>query len=400
MTRSRFTRRDLFAGAAAAGALSLAAPGLAFARALDPLARPLVVVILRGGLDGLAAVAPYADRRYRELRGALALAPPGEADGALDLGDGFGLHPALAELHALYRAGDAAVLHAASTPYRERSHFDGQDVLESGGAHVYGLDDGWLNRALQALEGAAPDALAVGAAPPLILRGDATVSSWSPSVLGGADPDTLARLMDMYASDARLATALASAAATDALAGDMDMGDAGRGRRRLIDYDATLRPAGRLVAEGAATLTVASLDGWDTHANQGAAAGALAVRLAALDRGLAALKAELGAKWATTAVLVATEFGRTAAVNGAGGTDHGTGGAAFLLGGAVQGGRVLGDWPGLGRLYQDRDVPPTNDLRALFKGVLRDHWGLDRGALDARVFPDSAGARAMEGVVV
>jgi uncharacterized protein (DUF1501 family) len=235
----------------------------------------------------------------------------------------------------------------------------------------------------------------VGAALPLVLRGEAAASSWSPSVLRAADEDTLARLSSLYAEDPLLGPALARAVETDALAGEGEMG--GRRGRGPIDYEGSLRPAGRLVAEGAATLTVVSLDGWDTHANQGAEAGALALRLGALDRGLLALKDELGEKWSSAVVVVATEFGRTAAVNGTRGTDHGTAGAALLLGGAVAGGRLLGDWPGLAQLHEDRDLRPANDLRALFKGVLRDHWGADRADLDARVFPDSAGVAPMEG---
>jgi uncharacterized protein (DUF1501 family) len=248
----------------------------------------------------------------------------------------------------------------------------------------------------------APDALAVGEALPLALRGAAAASSWSPPVLRSADEDTLARLAALYQGDPILAPALARAVATDAMAGSDGAADAmggHPGRGGLINYEASLRPAGRLIKDSAATLAVVSLDGWDTHANQGAETGVLALRLGALDRGLMALKDELGPKWAATAVLVATEFGRTAAMNGTRGTDHGTAGAALLLGGAVKGGRMLGDWPGLAQLYENRDVRPANDLRALFKGVLRDHWGMDRSDLDAKVFPGSAGARAMDGVV-
>jgi uncharacterized protein (DUF1501 family) len=397
-SRRRFgavPRRSLLAGFAAAGVWSVFGPSLAVAKgAVD---RPLVFIILRGGLDGLAAVAPVEDPRYAALRGELALKPPGEAGGALALGEGMGLHPALAGLHGLYGAGELSVLHAAATPYRDRSHFDGQDVLESGGEAVYGHPDGWLNRALQTL-GPPPEAVAVGAALPLVLRGEAAASSWSPSVLRSADEDTLARLAALYDGDPVLAPALAQAVETNALAGDGGMGGGRRGGGP-INYEASLRPAGRLIAEGAAALAVVSLDGWDTHANQGAEGGALALRLAALDRGLTALKAALGPKWSSSAIMVATEFGRTAAVNGTRGTDHGTGGAAFLLGGAVAGGRILGDWPGLGRLHEDRDVRPANDLRALFKGVLRDHWGVDRADLDGRVFPGSAGVPPLDGLI-
>lgn len=388
----RPTRRGVLAGA---GALVLAAGASRAALAQAVPDRKLAFIILRGGMDGLAAVPPVGDSAYHGLRGALALSP----DEALPLESGFALHPSLARLHAMYRDGDAAMLHAAASPYRERSHFDAQDVLESGASAVFAAEDGWLNRALAAA-GVAREAVAIGPAVPLVLRGGAPAASWAPNILPSADQDTLHRLMDLYADDALLGPALASAVEIDMVAGDIDMG-AGATRPGPRSYEPLMRAAGRLMAaEGGADLAVVSLDGWDTHANQGAATGSLALRLGALDAALAGLREELGAAWGRTVVLVATEFGRTVAVNGTRGTDHGTGSAAFILGGAVRGGRMLGDWPGLDRLYEGRDLYPANDLRALFKGVLAEHWGLDRSALDTRVFPQSAGVTAMNGVVI
>lgn len=384
-----------------AGGLALSVAGGGAAISADSGDAKLVFVILRGALDGLAAAPPYADPAYAALRKSLALAPPGAASGgALPLAEGFGLHPKLVFLHELWRGGELSLLHAAATPYRERSHFDGQDLLESGGAAAYALSDGWLGRALAA--GPVRSGVAVAPALPLVLRGPAPTSNYAPSFAPTPGADVVARLMDLYADDRLLGPALAKAAATEATAGAGGMQDAAKGRGAYggARWSALSGAAARLLsAPGGPAAGVLAFDGWDTHANQGAAEGQLAIRLAALDAALRTLKDGLGAAWSRTAVLVATEFGRTAAVNGTGGTDHGTGGAAFLLGGAVRGGRVLGDWPGLAALRDNRDVAPANDLRALFAGVLAEHWGLGRSELQSRVFPGLAGARRIEGVL-
>ncbi|MBY0422962.1 MAG: DUF1501 domain-containing protein, partial [Parvularculaceae bacterium] len=276
----------------------------------------------------------------------------------------------------------------------------GQDVLESGGAAVYAIADGWLNRALGA--GPARKGVAVSPALPLVLRGRAPASNYAPSFAPPPSADTLARLMDLYDGDSLLGPALASAAETEAIAGGAGMAGASQAARGGYagQWKELAAAAAKLLAQPEGPQAgVLAFDGWDTHANQGAADGQLAGRLAALDAALRALKDGLGEDWARTVVVVATEFGRTAAVNGTGGTDHGTGGAAFVLGGAVKGGRILGDWPGLGALYQDRDVPPANDLRALFAGILAEHWGLSRSDLATKVFPGSGALRRIEGIV-
>ena len=374
-------------------------PGLSLAAAGSD--NRLVVVILRGGMDGLAAVPPVGDPDYQRQRQGLAI------DGALPLQGPFALHPALPRLHGMYGAGELAVVHAVATPYRGRSHFDGQDLLESG---AVAARDGWLNRALAATVGAGvgggePGGIALAQAMPLILRGDAAVTSWAPTVLPAGDDDTVNRILDLYRDDAVLGPALSQALATrDMAAGALDAKDmrrmsgprGGGNRRRFVTL---AKAAGRFLADD---MGVAVLDygGWDTHAGQGAAEGDLARTLAGLDEGLGALADGLGPMWRRTAVVVITEFGRTVAINGTGGTDHGTASAALLLGGAVSGGRVIADWPGLKReaLYDFRDLMPTTDLRAVLKGVLRDHLAVDDGAL-ARVFPDSDGVAAMDGLV-
>jgi len=393
------TRRSLLA-ATAAGA-GLGPLGLAYAQA--PIDQRLVVVILRGGMDGLAAVPPYADRDYRALRGSLLPNAPGGEDGALDLDGRFGLHPALEPLHRLYRDRELLVIHAAATPYRERSHFDGQDVLENGTQRPRGATDGWLNRAVTLLK-AGDDrlGLAVGQSVPLILRGRTPVASWAPRTLPEVEGDFMQRLAGLYRADPVLGPALAEglkaqAKSDELLAGKPEMGrDGVRGAQAArVAADA----AGRLLAgAGGPRIAVIELGGWDTHAGEN---GRLAPALRTLAAGVEAMKAALGAAWTRTAVLVMTEFGRTVAVNGSGGTDHGTASAAFLIGGAVDGGRVVVDWPGLGagRLYEGRDLAPTTDLRAVAKGLLRDHLGLPVDAIDRVVFPDSAGVQPMGGLL-
>jgi len=399
------TRRQTLKTLGATGAaLATGWPGLTLAAA-GPGPR-LVVVILRGGLDGLAAVPPYGDPSYTARRGPLAI--PAERLRRLDAT--FALHPSLATFHALYGKGELIAFHAMATPYRERSHFDGQDVLETGLAGPQAGGDGWLNRALGALPDATDregkSALALGRTVPLILRGATPVASWAPSVLPAGDSDTLARITDMYRHDALFGPALAEGLAADRIArtamGSADMGKGGRRRGDGARFSVLARAAGALLREPRGPrLAVIETGGWDTHANQGAADGPLARRLAALDAGIKALREALGARWRETAVILVTEFGRTAAANGTMGSDHGTAGAGFLLGGAVNGGRVIADWPGLapGALYEGRDLRPTLDMRALFKAVLRDHMGIDARALETTVFPDSRQARALDGLI-
>ncbi len=403
------TRRSFLkysAAGAALAALSLR-NGLAFASTPDD-AR-FILVILRGAMDGLAAVVPYGDPDYRELRGPLAIASPGEANGALDLDGRFGLHPAFEALHGLYGEKQLAVLHAVATPYRERSHFDAQNLLENGTPKPMGAQTGWLNRAAATLpqrRGGKPVGLAAGESVPLVLRGPAPVTSWAPSTLPDADADTVNRLMDLYRNDKVLGPALAEAMETEQVlkeAGEGGTMSSGMARGNPANLFKTLtNSVGKLMAEpDGPRVGAVDLTGWDTHANEGAAKGGLANHFKALDSSLATLRESMGATWQRTAVLIVTEFGRTAATNGTRGTDHGTGTVAFLLGGAVSGGRVVTTWPGLARsaLYQQRDLMPTTDLRSVMKGVLRDHLHVGSAALDETVFPDSADAKPLDDLI-
>jgi len=399
-------RRRVLHGALLTGGALLGAR-FAFG-ATAPTDARLVCILLRGALDGLSAVPPYGDRDYARLRRELAISAPGAADGALPLDATFGLNPGLRFMKQCYDARELLVIHAVATPYRERSHFDGQDLLENGTPRAHGAQTGWLNRALAALpapRGRSTEAgVALGQNIPLLMRGPAPTASWSPSVMPELDDDTLQRIADRYASDALLSARLADALATDAIAdsamseqtrtGSAAMaGGVARGNRnRAQSYAETVRTAaGFLRRDDGPTVAAFDTTGWDTHANEGAAQGQLTQRLTALDNGLGELKDALGPVWQRTAVLILTEFGRTAEANGTRGTDHGTGTVAFLLGGAVAGGRVLADWPGLSpsALYQGRDLNPTLDLRAVLKGVLTDHLRVPVAALADTVFPDS-----------
>jgi uncharacterized protein (DUF1501 family) len=391
------SRRSMLVAAAAVVPVRLslaAAPG----------DRRFVLVILRGGLDGLAAAPPWAERDYRGARRDLALPPPG-GDGVVDLDGTFGLHPALAPLAPLYRAGELAVLHAVATPYRDRSHFDGQDVLENGGAKVGQLRDGWLNRALVALGKQAPAGLAFGRAVPLVLRGPVAVGSWVPSALPDASEEFLTRVASLYAADPLLARALEQGLRTRAMAsGALSEEDrmAGRSAGRIAELTQIAKVAGEMLARAdGPRIAALEASGWDTHAQQGTERGPLANYLGGLADAMGQLRQGLGQAWSRTVVLVVSEFGRTVTPNGTGGTDHGTGGAAFLLGGAVKGGRVIADWPGLApdKLHQGRDLRPTTDLRGVFKTVLGEHLGVDRGALDRAVFPDSVAVKPLNGLL-
>lgn len=387
-------RRRIFLQSAMAAPLAALLPKLLLADAATD--SRFVLVVLRGALDGLAAVPPYGDGNYASKRGVLAItAPEYKLDGL------FGLNPGLPKLHERYRAGELVVFHAAASPYRERSHFDGQDLLENGTTKPGIARDGWLNRALATMPAAKVRsteqiAVALSQNVPLVLRGDARVNSWAPSRLPEADDDTLQRIADLYSTDPYFAGRLQAALNANEVAAGGTMGGS---RDPLGQFGQLAAAAGRMLAgNDGARVAVIETSGWDTHANQGAEQGQLANRLRALDGGLDALRTSLGAAWKQTAVMVVTEFGRTVAVNGTRGTDHGTATCAFLFGGAINGGKVVADWPGLatGSLYQGRDLAPTLDLRSVFKGVLASHMDVSESQLESTVFPDSRAAKPME----
>jgi uncharacterized protein (DUF1501 family) len=386
---TRLDRRTLLAGSLALGASGLALPRIALAQGSGT--RNLLFVLLRGAADGMAMLAPVGDPGLEALRGA-SLA---DYDNAPRIGSFFALHPALAEVGKAAASGEALFVHAAATAYRERSHFDGQNLLETGGTAPYAAKDGWLNRLAGLLaethKGEVPRALAVAPAVPLALRGPAPVSSYAPSALPDASADFMARVAALYDGDAELAGLWSRALETRAMASD-------DGLRNLRDAGAN----GALVAslmkgEKGARIAMIEVDGWDTHANQ---RGAFARSARGLDALLAAYKAGMGENWANTLVIVATEFGRTAKLNGTGGTDHGTAGAALVLGGGVNGGRVIADWPGLSasQLYEGRDLAPTIALESVLTGAVAAHFGLDPAQAMARLFP-GRGAKPLSGLL-
>jgi uncharacterized protein (DUF1501 family) len=410
MKPHRATRRELLLGSGVLFAWA-AMPRLARAEGRDPR---FLVIVLRGALDGLATVAPVGDSDWQRLRGDDALMRNGD-NAALPLDDLFALNPAMPNLHRLYRAGQATIVHAVASPYRERSHFDGQDVLESGLTKPGASDSGWLNRALQTL---APDgrvtgkpAFAVGPITPLVARGAAPVMSWTPPRLQPASNDTMSRLLDLYRhTDSGLAQALQERGEIAAIAqGGMTMGVGNAAQQKGVPgaairayFSSAAGAAAKFMARADGPRVGAlAFDGWDTHANEGIAHGRLAVLLGALDGAFAALESGMGEAWKETAVAVVTEFGRTARINGTEGTDHGTATVALLAGGALKGGRVVADWPGLTdkALYEGRDLKPTTDLRAVLKGLLRDHLRADERMLASRVFPGSDAVKPVDGLI-
>jgi uncharacterized protein (DUF1501 family) len=366
---------------------------LSLAVAAAPTDQRFVVVIQRGAMDGLAAVVPYGDRDLTALRPELVPPPVGQENGVLDLGGMYGLHPSLARLHALYAANEMLIVHAVAGNYRIRSHFEAQDCLESGADHR--MTSGWLNRTVAAMTApvsrhvdASSNAIAVGPSVPLILRGQQPVANWAPH--GFAEPNAALyqQIARLHQADPITGPAIAAGLrdrgfAEQVMAADQLDPD-NRGPR--FAFPALAAAAGEMLAAAdGPRIAALEIGGWDTHTAQN---NRLARVLTQLDAGLDALRTSLGEAWRKTAVLVMTEFGRTARMNGTNGTDHGTATVAFVLGGAVRGGRILADWPGLGRgqLFEDRDLAPTTDLRAVAKGIVGPLLGLDQAALNA-VFP-------------
>jgi uncharacterized protein (DUF1501 family) len=395
-------RRGLLTGAGAIFASAMLPRVASASGARDPR---LVVIILRGAMDGLSAVGPLGDPDYVDLHRELALTKDGP-HAALPLDGFFGLNPSMGNFARLYVAKQAVVVHAAATNYRERSHFDGQDVLESGMPAPGRTESGWLNRAIQHLPSAGKaegGALAIGYVPPLVLRGPAPIMGWAPADMPPPTNDLLARLGALYDhGDPGLARALRESVETDAKAARMDMASLKAGGDAVEQMRKAARGAARLMAaDGGPRVTALAFDGWDTHVQEGGATGKLATLLGGLDESIAEFERTLGPAWSQTVVVAVTEFGRTAHINGDGGCDHGTGTAAFLAGGALAGGRVVADWPGLkpANLFENRDLRATTDLRAVLKGVLADHLGLSADVLAKAVYPDTANVPLMKGLI-
>lgn len=401
MTRDRLiSRRSLLVSSGALFAWSHVPRMASAGTRRDPR---LLIVILRGGMDGLAAVPPLGDPTYHEDRGLTAGAGTRPLDGI------FALHASFSELAELYRARQAIVMHAAATPYRGHSHFDAQDVLEAGFGGLPGRSDsGWLNRALERLEPGEtlprPGGAALGSVVPLVMRGQAPVQTWQPPALPTAQAGLIGDLEMIYAeTDPKLAAALRAGAATDRMmrGGTDKLARSIKRASGVPDFATQAAAAARLMARpNGPRVAAMSYYGWDTHAQQGTLEGRLAKQFVALDTAIGVLRKALDAVWSDTVVLVVTEFGRTVEINGTLGTDHGTATAAFLVGGAVNGGRVIADWPGLkaDNLLEGRDLRPTLDLRSIFKGVLLEHLGVSSADLETYVFPESTQAQPYIGL--
>ena len=391
MKDPEISRRKLLQGAGCLAAATMFS-GLRVAFAAAPVEERFIFVILRGAMDGLAAIPPYGDKNYQSARNGMALSPSSYTK----VDNFFGVHKNLASFAAMFKSGEAAAVHAVATPYRERSHFDAQNVLESGGTGPHIVNTGWINRALS-LYGGQRDklGLAVGQTIPLALQGDVPVGTWAPSAQGMPDQTMLLALDKLYQHDMLFHTALAQAVDVHKIAdsavegGGRMMGGGGRGLQNLGAMVKTVEAVGKILSDpkGPRLCTI-EMGGWDTHAQQGVDRGILANNFAALDAGFGAMKTALGDHWKKTVVLVATEFGRTVAQNGTAGTDHGMASCALLLGGAVQGGKVHGQWPGLDKtqLYENRDLRPTTDLRQIAAAVLTRHLRLPAGEVGSQVF--------------
>jgi uncharacterized protein (DUF1501 family) len=387
-------RRAFLKGMCLGGLATLTAPMVSFAQV--PGSGRFVFVLCRGGFDGLATIVPVGDPGYAALRGAMAF----RADELTSLADGFALAPGLAPLREFWDAGELAVAHAMAIPYRTRSHFDGQAVLETGLDRPAGASDGWLNRLLQVMEGESTG-IAVAAGLPRSLAGRHPVLTWSPAQLGSVEEAYIQRLHVLYQRDALLHDRFEAALQLQALeAGSGDEG-AMRGRGGGDPVGAVMEAVARFLREPEGpNVAAVEFGGWDTHANQGMEGGVLDRLLGRLAGGLVSLRRELGPTWAETTVVVMTEFGRTARPNGTGGTDHGTAGAGFVLGPRLAGSRVLADWPGLGarELYEGRDLRPTLDTRSLLKAAVQGTFDLT-GAQAERIFPDSRSAPPVAGLM-
>ena len=356
----------------------LAAPRTLLAQAATD--RRFVFIIQRGAADGLNTVIPYAEPAYASLRGELAIDPAA----ALKLDGTFALHPALPTLRKLYAGGEATFLHAVASSYRDRSHFDAQNVLETGGGLPNQLKNGWMNRLLGLLPRSGKEAIAFSPAVPLAMQGAVEVSTYAPSTLPEANEDLLMRVKQLYMPDRQLHALWTSAIEARGMAGER-MGD---GRNRQDTAALGRIAAGFLARADGPRIAMIETSGWDTHSGQ---AARLTRQLLGLDGLIGGLREGMGATWAQTVVLVATEFGRTVAANGTGGTDHGTAAAAMLIGGAVQGGRIVADWPGLsrGNLVEGRDLKPTLALGSVIASTCAEAFNLDAERTTQVLFPDA-----------
>ena len=382
MDRRSFMRQMCLGGIA-----TFALPGVTFAQVKQD--GRFVFVLLRGGFDGLAAVVPFGDDAYARLRSGFAF----EESELFALNELFGLAPGLSPLRDLWQANELVTLHAMAIPYRTRSHFDGQAILETGIDRPVGSSDGWLNRLLQVMSGKR-SGIAIAAGMPRSLTGSYDVQTWSPTQLGVVDDAYLQRLGALYRTDKALYGRFEAAVQQQDTVGEEPMA---RGNARRGGVASIMQAAARILRQDyGPNIAAMEFSGWDTHANQGLAGGALDRLLGQLAEGLMTFRTDMGPAWSNTTVVVMTEFGRTARANGTRGTDHGTAGAGFLIGPKVKKSVAFSDWPGLDDrvLFEGRDLKPTLDVRAVLKAAIAGSFDLSRPQLD-RVFPNAPEVRPL-----
>ncbi len=382
--KNMINRRDFLKLLSAGAGLAFASPYISFASANTD--RRFIFIIQRGAADGLNIVIPYGDPAYTKLRGALAI----DVSQATKLDGLFALHPSLAETAKLYASKQALFVHAVASPYRSRSHFDGQNVLETGGTSAYQMKDGWMNRLLTLLPSSQNEAIAFATTVPMALRGKIEVASYAPSALPQASDDLLMRVEQLYADDTQLHSLWTAAMEANNMADDISAKQDPASFGKLA--------ASFLAKADGPRVAMIETGGWDTHTGQD---GRLARQLKSLDTMIAAIHDGLGPVWQKTTIIVATEFGRTAASNGTGGTDHGTGSVAMVLGGDVNGGRVIADWPGLStsNLYEGRDLKPTTNLDTLIASITGAGFGIDPTRISKTLFPENNTNKAIEGLL-
>ena len=382
MDRRSFMRQMCLGGIA-----TFALPGVTFAQVKQD--GRFVFVLLRGGFDGLAAVVPFGDDAYARLRSGFAF----EESELFALNELFGLAPGLSPLRDLWQANELVALHAMAIPYRTRSHFDGQAILETGIDRPIGSSDGWLNRLLQVMSGKR-SGIAIAAGMPRSMTGTYEVQTWSPTQLGLVDDAYLQRLGALYRTDKALYGRFEAAVQQQDTVGEEPMA---RGNARRGGVGSIMQAAARILRQDdGPNIAAMEFSGWDTHANQGLAGGALDRLLGQLAEGLMTFRTDMGPAWSNTTVVVMTEFGRTARANGTRGTDHGTAGAGFIIGPKVAKSAVFTDWPGLDDrlLFEGRDLKPTLDVRAVLKAAIAGTFDLSRPQLD-RVFPNAPEVRPL-----
>jgi len=405
MTANEVKRRDFLRATAtlsAAGVVLIGSHGWAASSFGNSGGnRRLVVVFMRGAVDGLNVVVPYGDSQYYEQRPNIAIPRPGGGDAAaIDLDGHFGLHPALASLMPQWRDGTLAFVHACGSPDPTRSHFDAQDFMESGTPGVRTTPDGWMNRVLAALPGfhGPTEAVSIGATVPRILSGRMAVAN----ILQGRaaarplpldNPQIEDAFDQLYSGTDQLsATFRDGQAARKRLLAELqqDMTEADAGAPPADGFsDDTGRLARLIARDPSIRLAFLAVGGWDTHVNEGSFKGQLANHLKPLGDGLASFASQLGPAYENTVIVVISEFGRTVHENGNGGTDHGHGNVMWVMGGPIRGARVYAGWNGLAPedLYQERDVPVTTDFREPIGNVLRSHMGMPAQQISL-VFPD------------